>query len=216
MNPTTSPPTTSGSGWHGAVPAWLTPHRDLGPLEALLARPGRLPVPQVLGALLAVLLLVVPALAQLVSGGAHLLGAADAGATPLGPSWAWAGVAVGLATLAMAGRSLPRLDWPLPALLRGVEYGTVLLLVGASPWAYLLLAVLAAHHYGIVYRVRLSDAGSQRWSSLLNGGWPVRCAVLVVAAATDTVEVVVAVMALVLAPLITWDAVTSWLRLGQR
>ena len=214
MNPTTSPSIGRGGGRHPG-PDWLAPHRDLGPLEGLLARPGRLPVPQVLGAGLAMLLLAVPALTQLLAGGGHELGVAGAGATPLGPNWAWAAVAVVLATLAMVGRSLPRLGWPLPALLRGVEYGTVLLLVGASPWAYLLLAVLAAHHYGIVYRVRLSDAGSRRWSSLLNGGWPVRCAVLVVAAATDTVEVVVAVMALVLAPLIISDAVASWLRLGQ-
>ena len=117
--------------------------------------------------------------------------------------------------MAMAGRSLRRLDWPLPALLRATEYGTVLLLAGAGPWAYLLLAVLAAHHYGIVYRVRLSGAGSQPWIALMTGGWPLRCVVLVVAAATDTVEVVIAAMVVVLAPLVTTDAVASWLRLGR-
>jgi len=197
------------------IPAWLRPHRDLGPLEGVLSRPVRLPVPQVVGAAVAALLLVVPAVARTLDAGADALGVPGQVASPVGPVWIWAAVAVAVATVAMAGRSLRRLDWPLPALLRAVEYGTVLLLTGASPWAYLLLAVLAAHHYGIVYRVRLSGTGSHGWLSLLAGGWPVRCAVVVVAAATATLEVVVPTLVLLLGPLVATDALVSWRHLGR-
>lgn len=211
MSATAPDQTTSPS----AVPAWLRPHRDLGPLEGALSRPVRLPLPQVIGAAVAVLLLVVPAVARTIGAGTDALGVPGEVASPVGPVWIWIAVAVAVATAAMAGRSLQRLDWPLPALLRAVEYGTVLLLTGASGWAYLLLAVLAAHHYGIVYRVRLSGTGSQGWLFLLVGGWPVRCTLLVVAAATGTLEVVVPAMVLYLGPLVAADALVSWRHLGR-
>ena len=207
-------PVTTGAVTGGDLPTWLVPHRDLGPLDGVLGRPGRLPLPQVVLLLVACGLLVVPVLAQVIVGRHHAIGVPGEGATPLGPVWVWAAAAVALAALAMLGRSLRRLDWPVPGLLRAVEYGTVLQLVGASPWAYLLLAVLAAHHYGIVYRVRSSAPGSSTRSSMLAGGWPVRCTVLVVAAATDTVAVAVAVLALALVPVVATDAVRSWLRLA--
>ena len=120
-----------------------------------------------------------------------------------------------LALLASAARPLPRLDWPIPALLRAVEYGTILLLAGASPWAYALLATLAARHYDIVYRVRTFGTDPSPWLALVAGGWPARCAVLVVAALVGPVEGAVILLTTVLAPLIMIDAAVSWVRSGR-
>jgi hypothetical protein len=176
----------------------IAPHRDDGPVS-LLAR-GWLPIPEVL-------LLTLAASAPL----APLTAVSDRLAWPgPAPAWTWIAAAWTLAVLASLGRVLPRLQWPVPALLRAVEYGGVLALGGASPWTYALLLTLAFHHYDIVYRVRLLGTGPPRWLGVAGGGWPVRLAVLVAAAAVGWTSVAVQVLTVLLAALFTTESVRSW------
>ena len=110
----------------------LAEHRD----DGLLA--GRLPLGTVPGAealwlTLAVLVVLAPA----VPG------------TP-GPAAGWVAAGTVLALMGSCGRGWPRLRWPTPALLRALEYGSVLVLAGGSTPSYVLLSVLALLHYDIV------------------------------------------------------------------
>jgi hypothetical protein len=104
--------------------------------------------------------------------------AAQADLGPLLPPSAAALVAAG------AGAFL----WLRPALLRVVEYALVVVLVwladpGALPAAFLLLLVVASHHYDDLYRVlnRLSPAVG--WARVLGLGVPGRLLVVAVLAA---------------------------------
>ncbi len=90
-----------------------------------------------------------------------------------------------------------RLGWTLPALARIVEYGAVLVLVGASPWTFALLATIAYHHYDVVYRPRTRGHAPPRWLNL--GGWPVRVAAIVADALAVVVVFAAAVMTVTLA-----------------
>ncbi len=175
----------------------LAPHRDDGPLVLVQPR-------AVLG-IPAVLLLA----ASLV-----LLALAASTATDildLGPVWPWTAGALLLAIASAWGRSVPRLDWPIPALLRALEYGTILVLAGGSGWSYALLATLAIRHYDIVYRVRLLGTAPPRWLALVTGGWPVRCGLLVLAAGFGFAEPVTATLTILLAPVIVTEIVLRWL-----
>jgi hypothetical protein len=203
-------PDAAGRGTAAPAP-WLVATRDDGPLAPWLAAPGRLPVPAV--AMLAAGL-------ALLAGAAAGLGLGDVAAlgTPAGAAraWPWAAAALLLAVLSTAGRARPRLDWPIPALLRGLEYGTVVLLAGADPWSYALLATLAAHHYDIVYRVRMSAPAPPRWLLMLTGGWAVRSAVVVVAAAAGEAAAAVTILTVLLAPAVVVASIATWSRRARR
>ncbi|MEX2548792.1 MAG: DUF5941 domain-containing protein, partial [Nitriliruptoraceae bacterium] len=175
----------------------LAPHRDDGPL-ALLAPRAVLVLPAIL--LLAASLVLLALAATTATG-----------TLDLGPVWWWAAGALVLGIAAAWGRSLPRLDWPIPALLRVLEYGTVLVLAGTSPWSYALLATLAIRHYDIVYRVRLLGTAPPRWLALATGGWPVRCALLVLAAAFGVAEPATATLAVLLAPVVVGETLVHWI-----
>ena len=236
------PPTTSPSpdlaagrdpGGRGADPgpgeqreaAWLTPYRDDGPVGVLVRRltgeRAVLPVPGVLLLAAAVGVLAGAAASAVLAGAAattslsSLSSLSSASSVVAGQPWVWATVALVLAVLSLPARSLARLEWPVPALLRAVEYGTVLLLAGAGPWAYLLLATLAARHYDIVYRVRTLGTAPSAWLEVAGGGWPLRSAVLIAGSAVGQAELAVTVMALVLAPMVVVDAVVGWRRSGR-
>lgn len=203
----------------------LAVHRDDGPL-GLLAVGGALPVPQVLLLTLAVAVVgaaALPGLLGLLPGDVASALAARGPASITGwltgtgrapwwlAEWRLVAVALALAVLASTGRSLARLDWPIPALLRALEYGAVLVLVGSSPWTYALLATVAFHHYDIVYRVSLRGAGPPRWLQLATGGWPVRLAVLVVAAVLGVPETAAAALVVLLVPVYLGESGTLWL-----
>ncbi len=182
--------------------AVLAPHRDDGWLT-LLVRPGRVAVPEV------GLLVVAVALVGLAAGIA-----VSSGDTP-GPHGAAVGSLVGAWVIAVAGRAgrgLPRLDWPIPALLRALEYGTVLVLTGGGAWTYGLLATLAFRHYDIVYRVRLSGSPPPRWLAVASGGWPLRLALLVLAMLGGVLDAAVIALTVVLAPLFVVEAARHWTR----
>ncbi len=174
----------------------LAPHRDDGPLLLLQPR-AVLGIPAVLLLMASLVLLALAATTT-----TDLL--------DLGPPWPWTTGALLLAIAGAWGRSLPRLDWPIPALLRALEYGTILVLVGASGWGYALLATLAIRHYDIVYRVRLLGTAPPRRLAVLTGGWPVRCGLLVLAAVFGLAEPVAATMTILLAPVIVTEIVVRW------
>lgn len=141
-----------------------------------------------------------------------LLAAVTATATlGLGPVWPWVAGALVLAVIAAWGRSLPRLDWLIPAQLRALEYGTVLLLAGTGPWGYALLATLALRHHEIIHRVRLLGTAPPRWLALVTGGWPVRGALLVLAAALGFGEPMAAALTVLLAPVLVAEVLVRWL-----
>ena len=67
-----------------------------------------------------------------------------------------------------------RLDWTLPSLARAAEYALVLGVVagldtGAAPAAFALLAVVAYHHYDVVYRLRSTSRGDGFLTRLVEG-----------------------------------------------
>jgi len=165
-------------------------HRDDGPVARGI-RPSLLPVPEVVLVAAAVALAAVGAAAGVAG-------------------WACTLVGVVVALAGRLGRPSERLDWALPALLRGLEYGAIVLLVGGSPWAYVLAATVAFRHYDIVYRERIRGDHPPRWLATVAGGWEVRTGVLAVAAASGREELVAAVLAVVLAPLIVIEASASW------
>lgn len=168
----------------------LRSHRDDGLLAGSL-RASILPIPEV----------AVVATALVVAGVAMAAGTDR-----------WFAVLVGIA-LALAGRlgrASDRLDWALPALLRALEYGAIVVLVGDSPWAYALAATLAFRHYDLVYRERIRGDNPPRWLAVVAGGWEVRTVVLAIAAASGHQTRVAAVLALVLAPVIVVEAGASW------
>jgi hypothetical protein len=75
-----------------------------------------------------------------------------------------------------------------PALLRLAEYGLVVLMVrladpDALPAAFLLLLVVASHHYDDLYRVLNRLSPSAGWATVLGLGVPGRIAVVTVLAA---------------------------------
>lgn len=141
---------------------------------------------------------------------AVLVALAGAGLAPAGPAWPWALAGLALALASVVARPRPRLAWTRPALLRALEYGTVLALVGSSPWAYALLAALAFHHYDIVYRARIRGTAPPRCSTLVAGGWELRLGLLVLAAALGVAEPAAAVLAPALAGLRVAESAASW------
>ncbi len=175
----------------------LAPHRDDGPLLLLERRAAvRIPAVLLLAASLVLLALAVTT---------------ATGILDLGQVWPWTAGALLLAVASAWGRSVPRLDWPIPALLRALEYGTILVLVGGSGWSYALLATLAIRHYDIVYRVRLLGTAPPRWLALVTGGWPGRCWLLVLAAGFGLAGPVAAILTILLAPVIVTEIVLRWL-----
>ncbi|MFB4313375.1 DUF5941 domain-containing protein [Actinomadura sp. 21ATH] len=159
------PHARGGPGTGGAaVPDRLLAYRDDGPavllIGRLLGRPGRQrPSPPV--AVAASLLLT-----------AALLAAGTAG-------WPAAAALAPVMAAVLAGPSARRpldgrIDWLVPPGLRTIEYGYLAALGFAqgvaAPLVYVLLAVLAYHHYDIVYRTHqgFGAAGPLRRAGL---GW---------------------------------------------
>jgi hypothetical protein len=170
--------------------------RGDGPLARALPY-GRLPLPEVV-------------LVALAVGAGMVAAAVVAWELPLGQPWAWLGSAVLLALLGRLGTRHPRLSWPIPSLLRLLEYGAILLLVGGSAWAYALAATVAFHHYDIVYRGRTRGVLPPRWLMAVTGGWELRTALLVAAAALGEPVTIAAILTTILAPVLIVEAVAGW------
>lgn len=176
----------------------LDVQRDDGPLARLLPT-GLVPVPQVLLVLAAVFVGVgVPALGERTG-------------MPV-TAWVWTLAGVALALVAGLGRARPRLGWPVPGLLRALEYGAFVVLLGGSLRGYALLGTVAFHHYDIVYRARIRGAGPARWLTRATGGWELRTVAVAVAVSLGVAETVVSVVTPALAVVFVAEAVGSWTR----
>ncbi len=183
----------------------LAPHRDDGLLE--LVPTERLAAPQVALLGLAAGLVLLTAAGRILDATGAVRGLdVDLAAVVL------LTLATLVAGIGHLGGRRARLDWPIPALLRLVEYGTVLVLTGGGGPAYALLATLAFHHYDIVYRVRLLGAPPPRWLRLVAGGWLLRGGLLLLAAAVGVLGPTVVGLTAVLAPVFVVEAVVRWIR----
>lgn len=146
-------------------------YRDDGPLAAWLR--ARLP----LGRRVDPLLLTLIGMAPLA---VALLAAGSVGAGTL----AAAALFVLLAGAAGTPDTRSRLAWLCPPLLRGFEYAVLIRVTaladgGAMAACYALLAVLALHHYDMVYRLRHQSVPPPAWINAVGGGWDGRVLVAV-------------------------------------
>lgn len=119
-----------------------------------------------------------------------------------------------------AGRAHPRLEWLVPALVRGGEYGAVLWLASSAGAmalapAYGLLAGVAFHHYDIVYRLRHLQVGPPRWVAVAGGGWEGRLLVLGLAASVDLLIPIAIIVAVWCTLLYVVESVATWIAVAR-
>ena len=184
----------------------LNAYRDDGPLSALVTRAVRVPL-QALSLTAAGVAAVAIGLAadRTATGAASLLGIA---------------AFVVLGTLGAAARRHPRIQWLVPPLLRAGEYTIVMVLAWRTgrteTWlAYVLLAMIAFHHYDIVYRLRHQRTVPSRVVSYLCGGWEVRTLVITVATVVGALAPVLAVAAAWCGALFVSESMRSWVVLAM-
>jgi Family of unknown function (DUF5941) len=184
----------------------LVVYRDDGPICGLLGRlaPGNLPpgnLPPLLSALVAAVITVALLLA----------GAAGEGGVAL-----FTPVVVLLLTGPAASHPHDgRLDWLVPPLIRAIEYGYLAasgLAHGVSePLVYLLIAVLAYHHYDTVYRTR-QKLWPPEWVFRAGFGWEGRMVIVAAAGFVGALPLVYATLAAYLGTLFVVESVFTWTR----
>jgi hypothetical protein len=108
-----------------------------------------------------------------------------------------------------------RLDWLVPPLIRGIEYGYLAVLGFAhgvsEPLIYALVAVLAYHHYDTVYRTR-QKLWPQEWVSRAGFGWEGRMLIVAAAGFVGALPFVYAALAAYLGVLFVVESVLTWTR----
>ncbi|HEX2313294.1 MAG TPA: DUF5941 domain-containing protein [Thermomonospora sp.] len=111
-----------------------------------------------------------------------------------------------------------RIDWLVPPIMRGIEYGYLAVLGFAqdvsAPLVYALLAVLAYHHYDTVYRTR-QRLWPREWVFWAGLGWEGRMLVAAFAGLFGQLSLVYAVLAVYLGVLFGVESVTTWARAGR-
>jgi hypothetical protein len=121
----------------------------------------------------------------------------------------------------MASRvRLPRGRWLVPPLLRAGEYGVITVVAlragqTAQVLAYALLAVVAFHHYDIVYRLRHHGTAPPRIVTTLGGGWEGRALLVTVAALGDVLVPMLAGMVAWCGVLFLSESARSWSRFAR-
>lgn len=179
----------------------LLAYRDDGPIATAVRRTGTVGVGS----------LVATALGLTAAAGGLLL---DGTAT--GPA-SYAGVAlfVALATVGASARRHPRVQWLVPPQLRLGEYMIIAVLAWrmdttTTTVAFVLLGIIAFHHYDIVYRIRHQQATPSHLVSQLCLGWEGRTAVVAVAAAAGTLRPTLVVLAAWCGALYVSESLRSW------
>ena len=112
------------------------------------------------------------------------------------------------------------LAWIVPPLLRALEYGflialTALVEPNAVPFCFAFLAVLAFHHYDVVYRLRYQHAEPPTWVRIAGGGWDGRIIVASLLALAGVLGPGLLAAAVVLALVWGAESASSWLRFAR-
>lgn len=180
----------------------LVAYRDDGPLATAVRRTGTVGV----GSLALTVLGVAAAAAGLLIDGAPTTGLA---------SYTGIVLFVTLATVGAAGRCNPRVQWLVPPLLRLGEYMTIAVLAWhvdatTTAAAFVLLGVIAFHHYDIVYRLRHQHATPSHLVSQLCWGWDGRTVLVAAAAATGVLQPMLIILAAWCGALYVSESLHSW------
>jgi len=111
-----------------------------------------------------------------------------------------------------------KLDWLVPPVIRGIEYGYVAVLGFAhgvpEPLIYVLIAVLAYHHYDTVYRTR-QRLWPQEWVFRAGLGWDGRMSVIAIAGLMGALPFAYAALTVYLGVLFGAESVSTWTRTGR-
>jgi hypothetical protein len=99
-----------------------------------------------------------------------------------------------------------------PPAIRLVEYGLLIWIADGNAAAFLLLAVLAFHHYDLVNRLRTQGARTPAWLGTLAGGWDGRLVLAVVLLVAGALPTGMYVLACALAALFVTESAASWVR----
>jgi hypothetical protein len=106
-----------------------------------------------------------------------------------------------------------RLDWLVPPIMRAIEYGYLAALGFAQgvpdPLIYVLIGVLAYHHYDIVYRTR-QRLWPREWVFRAGLGWDGRMLVAAVSAFAGIGSFAYAALAVYLGVLFGAESVVAW------
>jgi hypothetical protein len=199
--------TTTSAGQPGSVAhhtSRLVAYRDDGLISQTLGRLARGVLPPLAPALVAAGITTV-----------LLLVGADG---PSSPALLAPAVVLLLAGPASAHPHDGRLDWLVPPLMRGIEYGYLAALGFAhsvsEPLIYVLIAVLAYHHYDTVYRTR-QKLWPQEWVFRAGFGWDGRMVLVAVAAFAGVTLFAYAALAVYLGVLFGAESVYTWTRTGR-
>lgn len=198
---TTPAPSLPATDIHGER---LLAYRDDGPLSAALGRLARGQLPPLPSAVAG----------ALITGVLLLLGLAEERSALLfAPA-----MAMLLSGPASAHPHNGRLDWLVPPMLRATEYGFLGALgiaQGVSPpVVYVLLAVLAYHHYDTVYRTR-QRLWPAPWVFRAGLGWDGRTLIAAAAAFLGVLPFAYVGLAAYLGVLFVTESVVTWTRTSR-
>lgn len=184
-------------------PGRLQVYRDDGPICAALGRLAQGQLPPLPGALVAAFVTAVLVLTGLGAQHSPALFAPVAALLLTGPA----------ATHPHDGR----LDWLVPPVIRAIEYGYLAVLGFATgvpePLIYLLIAVLAYHHYDTVYRTR-QRLWPPAWIFRAGLGWDGRMLIVAAAGLAGVLPFAYAALAAYLGVLFGVESVRTWTRTG--
>ncbi|MFC5753298.1 DUF5941 domain-containing protein [Actinomadura rugatobispora] len=111
-----------------------------------------------------------------------------------------------------------RFDWLVPPAIRAIEYGYLAALGFAqgvaAPLVYVLIAVLAYHHYDIVYRTRQGFRPPDRLFRA-GLGWDGRMLIVALAGLTGLLPFAYAALAVYLGVLFVTESAATWVRVGH-
>ncbi|MGI8328734.1 DUF5941 domain-containing protein [Actinomadura scrupuli] len=179
----------------------LVVYRDDGPICGVLGRLAQGNLPPLLPALVAAVVTLVLLLAGVGGEGGLALFAPVVALLLTGPA----------STHPHDGR----LDWLVPPLIRAIEYGYLAVLGFAhgvsEPLIYVLIAVLAYHHYDTVYRTR-QKLWPQEWVFRAGLGWEGRMLVVAAAGFAGVLPFAYAALAAYLGVLFVVESVLTWTR----